>query len=131
RSFFLRASIVVGSLVIVGKADHVPQLRGRDLDERHAPLGRLEAVHDARRDREGGAGRNEAVEAAELELEAALEHEQALVLLLVVLEAQAVALLDGEDLAHVARGLCEDELPPPRLLDELALRDGLGAHSWL
>jgi hypothetical protein len=55
-----------------------------------------------------------------LEEHLAAEHHDRLVLLHVILEREALALLHVEDLAHVAGRLRPDELVPPGLVDDAA-----------
>jgi len=112
--------------VVVLQAHDVPQLGRGHLDEGHAPFGRFKAVNGLGRDRERRPGTDDLVLVSQAELQAAAQDHEALVLLAVQLEAQAVALLDDEKLAYVFLGVSEDHLVAPRLVHPCYL----AVHNW-
>src|SRR5579875_2841722 len=117
-----RGSDRAGALapVVVAQAHHVIEMRGRRLED----IGVLQGLDGVDRagqvapdvaDADGALG--EGVLALTLdEDEAAGEHVAGLVLLLVVLEGQAVTLVDVQDLADVLVGRGPPDLVAPRLL---------------
>src|SRR5438477_6322589 len=124
---FMRCgSLAPGSPVAVFQTDHIVDLRGRNLVDVGVLDGR-QAVSRARgqvhRVALAHAVRLQiAVLGADLGVDASPDHEEALVLALVVLERERLALPHMQDLADVAVGHRPSHLVAPRLLDQRLLR---------
>src|SRR3954451_19783182 len=112
--------------VRVLEPDDVVELRGRDLENRRV-LDGLDAVDGAwakaeRRARTDDFRHQDGLPGfTELELRLALEHEPALVLLAMELEAERLAGANEEQLAGVVLGFGPDQLVAPGLLDLVGL----------